>query len=59
VKNLYRLTYLKAENYFLIGDFDNSLTEDRLLNPNFNTDVSSSSGQADLAEEIERLKEEN
>ena len=53
------LHILKAENYFLIGDFDNSLTEVRLLNPNFNADVSSSGGQADLAAEIERLKGAN
>ncbi len=53
------LHILKAENYFLVGDFDNSLTEVKLLNPNFNADVSSSSGQADLAAEIERLKGAN
>ncbi|MFQ5824681.1 MAG: tetratricopeptide repeat protein [bacterium] len=51
------LHVLKAENYFLLGDFANSLTEVKILNPNFDVDITTREGQASLAKEIERLKE--
>ena len=50
------LRIVRAENYFLLGDFANSLVEVRILNPNFNVDVLTSEGQAALAQEIERIK---
>ena len=50
------LHILKAENFFLLGEFDSSLVEVRILNPGFDADVTLSDGQAALAGEIERLK---
>lgn len=52
------LYILKAENYFLIGEFENSLQTVQTLNPVFSTDVATSAGRAALAAEIERLKGE-
>ena len=50
------LHVLKAENYFALGEFSQSLAEVRMLNLSFDVDVTTSEGQAALAEEIERLK---
>jgi Tfp pilus assembly protein PilF len=50
------LTLLKAENFFQLGDFPNSLAQVKILNPLFNANVSTVLGQASLAIEIERLK---
>jgi tetratricopeptide (TPR) repeat protein len=46
----------KAENYFLLGDYANSLIEVKILAPNFDADIYTNGGQAALAAEIERLK---
>ena len=50
------LHVLKAENYFLLGSFSESLVEVQILNPGFSVDVSTSEGQSALAAEIERLR---
>ena len=50
------LHLLKAENFFALGDYTNSLAEVKVLEPSFNADVSTSDGQAALADEIETLK---
>jgi Tfp pilus assembly protein PilF len=54
--NVRDLTLLKAENYFQLGDFSNSLAQVKILNPLFNADINTVQGQAALAIEIERLK---
>lgn len=51
------LHLLRAENFFLLGDFANSLSAVQILNPNFSADVTTSAGRAALAQEIERLRE--
>lgn len=50
------LRLLLAENYFALANYTASLTHVRVLNPNFNADVSTVRGQAALALEIERLR---
>ena len=50
------LHLLKAENYFALGDYIGSLNEVKILSPSFNADVSTSDGQAALADEIEALR---
>jgi hypothetical protein len=50
------LHVLKAENFFMLGNFTVSLAEVRILNPAFTADVAASTGIALLAQEIERLK---
>ncbi|MCG8607450.1 hypothetical protein MJD09_21020 [bacterium] len=50
------LQLVRAENYFLLGDFSESLVAVLLLNPSFDADVSTVAGQSALAAEIERLK---
>lgn len=50
------LHLLKAENYFALGDYTGSLNEVKAIEPSFNADVSTSDGQAALADEIENLK---
>jgi hypothetical protein len=50
------LHVLKAENYFLLGNYTYSLNEVKRLNSGFNADVTTSIGRAALAAEIERLK---
>ncbi len=50
------LLVLKAENFFLLGDFNSSLFTVQILNPLFSTDISKPEGLAELATEIERLK---
>lgn len=51
------LRLLKAENYYLLGNFTQSLAEVKILNPAFPlTTVVSDLDRAALAEEIERLK---
>lgn len=50
------LHVLKAENYYLLGNFSQSLMEVQILNPDFNVDLTNSEGQSELAAEIERLK---
>lgn len=47
---------LMAQNYFLTGDYTNSLIKVKILNPAFEADIFDSAGQALLAIEIERLK---
>ncbi|MBL7995770.1 hypothetical protein JNM05_10405 [bacterium] len=53
--NADHLHLLKAENYFALGDYANSLVEVNTLT-SFNVDVSTSGGQAALAAKIEQLK---
>ncbi|MBL7994656.1 hypothetical protein JNM05_04720 [bacterium] len=53
--NADHLHLLKAENYFALGDYANSLLEVNTLT-SFSVDVSSSAGQAALAAKIEQLK---
>ncbi len=50
------LHLLKAENFFALGDYTGSLIEVKAIEPSFNADVSTSDGQAALADEIEILK---
>jgi len=51
------LRLLKAENYYLLGNFTQSLAEVKILNPAFPlTTVASDLDRAALAAEIERLK---
>ncbi len=47
---------VKAENHFLLGEFTSSLNEIKTVNPDFNADVTTVSGRAQLAGEIERLR---
>ncbi len=54
--NSYDLHLLNAINYFLIGAFEDCLIEIQILDPFFNTDVNSNSGQIALSEELEKLK---
>ncbi len=50
------LQLLMAQNYFMTGDYSNSLIKVKILNPSFETDIFDSAGQALLAKEIERLR---
>lgn len=50
------LRVLKAQNFFLLGEFASSLNEVKNLNPSFAADVRTAEGQQALAAEIERLK---
>ena len=50
------LRVLKAENYFLIGEFQKALDEVRTINPGFNADINTNEGLAALAQEIENLR---
>ncbi|NCQ17685.1 MAG: hypothetical protein COZ80_02075 [Ignavibacteria bacterium CG_4_8_14_3_um_filter_37_9] len=50
------LIVLKAENFFMLGDFSRSLREVKIINPGFNASVDTPSGIAALAAEIEKLK---
>ena len=50
------LHLIKAEGYFALGNFNESLIEVQLLNPAFTTDTNTFEGRAALAEEIERLR---
>jgi hypothetical protein len=50
------LRILKAENFFMLGNFAQSLSEVRKVNAAFNADVTLTTGVAQLAQEIERLK---
>jgi len=50
------LIVLKAENFFLLGYFGESLSAIQVLNPSFLVNFLTSEGRAKLALEIERLK---
>ncbi|MDP3148922.1 MAG: hypothetical protein Q8N83_07310 [Ignavibacteria bacterium] len=50
------LIVLKAENYFMLGNFAESLREVRRINPNFVVSLATPAGIASLAYEIETLK---
>ncbi|MBL7958699.1 hypothetical protein JNL27_00530 [bacterium] len=50
------LKLLQAQNYFLLGDYTNSLLAVKVLNPGFDADIFDSAGQGLLAKEIERLR---
>jgi len=52
------LVVLRAENFFALGEFAESLAEVQLLDPAFSVDAGTAEGQAALAERIELLKEE-
>lgn len=52
------LVVLRAENFFALGEFAESLTEVQRLDPLFSVDVETPEGQAALAEEIELLKDQ-
>jgi Flp pilus assembly protein TadD len=47
---------LLAQNYFAAANYSASLVQVQVLNPAFTADVSTVSGQAALAQEIERLR---
>ncbi len=53
---VYHLRVLKAENYFLLGLFSQSLAQVQTVNTTFTTDVATDAGKAALSAEIERLK---
>ena len=53
------LLVLRAENFFLLGNFGESLSAVQELNPSFLANILTSEGRADLALEIERLKGAN
>lgn len=53
---VYHLQVLKAENYFLLGQFAESLAQVKLVNSTFETNVETDEGKAALSAEIERLK---
>lgn len=53
------LFVLRAENFFLLGNFEESLNAVQVLNPSFLANILTSEGRADLALEIERLKGAN
>lgn len=46
---------LKAQNYYALGEFENSLEAVQRVNPDFSADVSTTEGRRALATEIERL----
>ena len=50
------LVLLKAWNYFLMGNYNQSMATVKAFNPSFNADVSTAMGQQQLAREIERLR---
>lgn len=50
------LIVLKAENYFMLGNFSQSLREVNRINPEFVVSLSTPAGIAKLADEIEKLK---
>ena len=50
------LIVLKAENYFMLGNFTQSLREVNRIKPEFVVSLASPAGIAALAEEIEKLK---
>jgi hypothetical protein len=50
------LLVLKADNYYSLGDFSNSLAAVLLLDSSFTTDIQTSAGQAALGAEIESLR---
>ncbi len=51
------LRLLLAECYYAIGEFDSSLAEVQILNPEFFVYVNTAVGRGALADEIERLRE--
>ena len=51
------LIVLKAENYFMLGNFTQSLREVNRIKPEFVVSLASPAGIAALAEEIENLKQ--
>ena len=53
------LLVLRAENFFLLGIFEESLNAVQVLNPSFLANILTSEGRAELALEIERLKGAN
>lgn len=50
------LRLLLAEDYFALANYSASLSQVQILNSSFTADVSTVSGQAALAQEIERLR---
>ncbi|MCK9212491.1 MAG: hypothetical protein M0P61_16775 [Ignavibacteriaceae bacterium] len=50
------LIVLKAENFFMLGNFTQSLREVNKINPDFRVSLATSTGIAELANEIEKLK---
>lgn len=50
------LIVLKAENFFMLGNFAQSLGEVNKINPDFKISLATPSGIAALANEIEKLK---
>jgi len=54
--NVNDLIVLKAENFFMLGDFPQSFREVNKINPEFKAALDTPSGQAALAAEIEKLK---
>lgn len=53
------LLVLRAENFFLLGNFEESLSTIQELNPLFLANILTSEGRAELALEIERLRGAN
>lgn len=59
-----KLTYqdlmiLKAENHFLLGEFQSALAAVMTVNSSFSADVATDEGRGQLAAEIERLRGES
>lgn len=53
------LKAMKAENYFMMGDFGSSLAAVQVLDPNFTADIQTDTGIGELAVKIEALKKAN
>lgn len=52
------LSVLKAENHFLLSEFDSALAAIIAINPLFSANIATDAGRGQLAAEIERLKGE-
>jgi tetratricopeptide (TPR) repeat protein len=50
------LAILKAENHFVLGEFQDALTAVQTVNVSFTADVATDAGRGQLAAEIERLR---
>jgi tetratricopeptide (TPR) repeat protein len=50
------LAILKAENHFVLGEFQDALTAVQTVNASFTADVATDAGRGQLAAEIERLR---
>ncbi len=53
------LHILKAENFYMLGDFPRSQAEVQIVNPEFSADLNTPQGLAKLAAEIESLRNQS